>query len=377
MLLNAVMCVWNEEDIIYSTVKHAFAQGCLNVYIVDNGSSDKTIEKAKAAGATHFLTFRSKYFDEVKKVMNLNDSVEAINKSLSDQSVWWLYIDADEFPSIDTSITIIEFLKGIDADCRAVHGFMYDHIPTHAPYMEHGNHPADFMPICKKTNTSKIPLLRQDKDKKYIFSLGGAHTFHSLDEVHILHDRLLIHHFPYRKPEDTHKRLAGLSQKKSDGSSRLDWMDNYSKEFHGKQHSMYRDRLAGLEKFYTENKFRNFITDSLIYDYKKLVRWYDPLLLYLKYDAISEVNDVDFHIWKATHFFFMEQYELALCSFNDALLKARDNDIQEYLMLGMARCFLAMSDVESCLNSLRMARRSYSSEICKSATFLMEKALSL
>ena len=42
MILNAVICVWNEEDIIESTVKHAFSQGCSNVFIVDNGSTDKT-----------------------------------------------------------------------------------------------------------------------------------------------------------------------------------------------------------------------------------------------------------------------------------------------------------------------------------------------
>ena len=376
MLLNAIMCVWNEEDIIYSTVRHAFAQGCSNVYIIDNGSSDKTVVEAKMAGAKHFTTFHSEYFDEIQKIAQINTAVDTLNTASSDESVWWLYIDADEFPSILTSITIIDFLKKIDSDCRAVHGCLYDHIPTHEPYMMRGTHPADCMPVCIKTNTRKIPLLRHDKGKGHIFSLGGAHSFSSSETIKIMHDILRIHHFQYRKPENTRARLAMLTQKRPDGTSRLDWMDDDTKTMRGKPRSMYRNRLEQLEKMYAEHRFRHLAADSLPYDYRKLVRWYDPLATFWSGDAAMDEKSAAFHIWKATHLFFMAQYELALCDFHDAFAKTHDNEGKEYLVLGMARCFLAMSDVEACVNALKAVAKAHSQAVRSAAVQLMEKALS-
>jgi glycosyltransferase involved in cell wall biosynthesis len=375
MIVNAIMCVWNEEDIICSTVRHAFAQGCANVYIIDNGSSDQTIEEAKKAGATHFATFHSKYFDEIKKIAQLNAAVEALNASCSDEAVWWLYIDADEFPSISASATIIDFLKNIASDCRAVHGLLYNHIPTHEPYMVRGKHPADFMPVCNKTDTVKIPLLRYDKCKEHIFSLGGAHSFKSSDDIKIVYDMLAIHHFPYRKPEDTRKRLALLAQTSPDRASRLGWMDNYARKIQGKPRSTYHDRLERLDATYAENRFRNLDTDSLPYGYRQLVRWYDPLSSFWGGDATVDAHSVAFHIWKATHLFFMAQYELALCGLHDAFSQTQDNDVQERLMLGMARCFLAMSDAGACVNVLKSIARSNSRAVRASAVRLMETAL--
>jgi glycosyltransferase involved in cell wall biosynthesis len=375
MLLNAVMCVWNEEDIIFSTVRHAFAQGCSNVYVIDNGSSDRTIDEARRAGASHFATFHSRYFDETKKIAHVNTAVETLNASFSDEAVWWLYLDADEFPSILTSITIRDFLRKIDADCRAVHGFLYDHLPTHEPYMAHGLHPADFMPLCAKTDTAKIPLLRHDKGKKPLFSMGGAHTFAASEAINTLHDILVIHHFQYRRPQDTRKRLSMLARKSPDGAARLDWMDEYAQKVQGKPRSMYYERLAQLEQSYADNRFLHLAADSLTYDYKKLARWYDPLSPFWSGDATMEENSVAFHIWKATHLFFMAHYEAALCGFHDAFSQTQDHDAREHLLLGIARCFLAMSDVEACVNAAKTAMTSHSHRVRASAVRLMERAL--
>ena len=79
MLLNAVMCVWNEEDVIAATVRHAFAQGCSAVYIVDNGSEDGTVAAAQEAGAVLAASFKSKYFNEDLKVTYLNEVVRRWN----------------------------------------------------------------------------------------------------------------------------------------------------------------------------------------------------------------------------------------------------------------------------------------------------------
>jgi glycosyltransferase involved in cell wall biosynthesis len=375
MLLNAIMCVWNEEDIIHSTVRHAFAQGCANVYVIDNGSTDRTLEEAKRAGAIHFATFHSRYFDEMKKIAHVNTAVETLNASFSDESVWWLYLDADEFPAVLTSITIRDFLCKIAADCRAAHGFLHDHIPTHEPYMAQGCHPADFMPLCVKTDTAKIPLLRHDKGKEPLFSMGGAHTFAASNAIQTLHDVLVIHHFQYRRPQDTRARLSLLARKNSDGTARLDRMDEYAQKVQGKPRSMYYERLEQLERSYAENRLAHLVADALIYDYRKLARWYDPLQPFWSGDAAVEENSAAFHLWKATHLYFMARYEAAVCGFHDAFAQTRDNDARAHLLLGMARCFLAMSDAGACVNAVKPLTKSPLPAVRASAMRLMEKAL--
>jgi hypothetical protein len=48
----AVLGTWMEEDVVEATVRNAFAQGVEAVYLVDNASTDATVEWAVAAGAT-------------------------------------------------------------------------------------------------------------------------------------------------------------------------------------------------------------------------------------------------------------------------------------------------------------------------------------
>ena len=79
MLLNAVLCVWNEGDVIAATVRHALAQGCSNVFIVDNASSDNTVAAAVEAGAVLAASFDSKYFNEDLNVTYLNEVVRRWN----------------------------------------------------------------------------------------------------------------------------------------------------------------------------------------------------------------------------------------------------------------------------------------------------------
>lgn len=169
MLLHAVLCVWNEEDIIESTVRHAFAQGCTRVYLVDNGSTDATVSRGTACGAQPAASFHTDVFDEVRKIMHINATIEAMNRQSDEDSQWWLIVDADEFPDIDGPGRIIDFLRAAPPDIRAVHGVLHDHIPTHPPHHSRLRHPADTMPLARKTSTGKVPLLR--------FTTGANRTF--------------------------------------------------------------------------------------------------------------------------------------------------------------------------------------------------------
>ena len=351
MILNAVMCVWNEEDIIESTVKHCIAQGCSNIFIVDNNSTDKTVEIAINAGAVLANSFASERFNEFEKIAHLNTVVKNYNEASDEDYVWWLYIDADEFPNIDCELRIIDFIKLLDSSIIALSGYMYDHIPTHSPYNVPGYHPADFMQIANKSNTYKIPLIRYDKGKPHFYSAGGAHSFDTCGEsVTVALDIIDIHHFNFRRQEDTFRRLKQLRTKSSKGISRLDWFDKREqvskKTLDAK--SMYHNRYERAKFIYSENKYKILLTDELIYSYNNLVRWYHP------FDTkfTNDCSHYDALLSTAIHYLFLKNIDLALCRFNDIVEIVDDNKMQMLIMIKIALCLASTNRMES-LNLLQ------------------------
>lgn len=353
MHLNAVLCVWNEEDIIESTVKHLFKQGCANVFIVDNMSTDKTVENAIHAGAILATQFKSKYFDELRKIAYLNTVVKNYNDKIDEEHVWWMYVDADEFPNINADLTILDFVRQLDPSIRAVHGYHYNHIPTHPPYHMSPYHPADFQPICTKTHTSKIPLLRYDKDKPHLYSAGGAHTLDTCDEmIQVAMDVINIHHFLYRRPENTISRLRLLNQKMPDGSRRLDIDDYNAKLMHkspNTQHvrSMYIERYYSAQDVYNKSLHNILMVDELIYNYAHIVR----------HKYINEINKFDCSehdslLNKAVYYFFIKNYDLSLCNFHDLLKITKDIKQQLLITIKIAAC-LSFTDKSESLSILK------------------------
>jgi glycosyltransferase involved in cell wall biosynthesis len=351
MLLNAVMCVWNEEDIIESTVKHCFAQGCQNVFIVDNASTDRTVEIAINAGAKLATTFKTKDFDEDLKVAHLNATVKYINDNTADDRVWWLYIDADEFPNIGCE-KIINYVNLLGDDIRAIHGYHFNHIPTHQPYLVQGYHPADFQPLCIKSSTSKIPLIRYDKGKKHLFSIGGAHDFiTNNDIIPIIKDIIQIHHFQYRNPEYTLKRSKLLAK------NRNEWMKKFAKQLNLSKPVGYETRYNTIFKTYNENKNRILKTKSLCYNFKNIVRWYD-----INSDKNFSLSYYDNSIYLAIYNFFMKEYDIALCRFNDAYTNCNDDNVKQWIMMKIAECF-SYSDMDTAHNIIESIKHINNTEL--------------
>lgn len=340
MLLNAVLCVWNEEDVIAATVRHAFAQGCSNVFIVDNASSDSTVAAAVAAGAVLAASFDSKYFNEDLKVTYLNEVVRRWNAQHDPEQAWWLFADADEFPALDCGLRLVDFLDQIDPAVRGVQGHLYNHLPTHQPYLTPGRHPADVMPLCSGAGGGKIPLLRYDRGHPHLWSIGGAHDVVTHGEVVLVaQEALHIHHFPHRKPENTFARLKKLVFRNDDGTSRTDWHDNFLKQV-GANVSQYNSRHAELTQLYSSHLGQALLSGSLPYDFKKLVRWYAP-----HDDAAFSAQPLEQSLCTAVYYFFLEEYDIALCRFNDALDVCDDAEIRLRIGVKMAEC-LAQSSAE-------------------------------
>ena len=345
MILNAVMCVWNEEDIIESTVKHAFAQGCSNVFVVDNASTDKTVDVARNAGAKIAAIFETKDFNEDQKVAHLNATVNHINNMTSEDQIWWLYIDADEFPGFDNNVTIIDILRQLDSSIRAVQGYIFDHIPTHQPYHVQGYHPADFQPICAKTLGSKVPLLRYDKGRPHLWSIGGAHDFITHGEIiPTLKDSLHIHHFPYRNPEFTFPRSKILAQ------TRNEWCKKFLKQVNAPNKSAYEERYNQLKIRYDKYKHLALKTRNLIYDYKNIVRWYN-----IYTDKQFSSSKYDKFICAAIYYFFIKEYDISLCRFKDAFDICNDGYIKLWLTVKIAECLehTDINDARDIISSIK------------------------
>lgn len=360
-MLNAVMCVWNEEDIIEATVKHAFAQGCDNVYIVDNGSTDNTVRIAVKAGAKLAIQFKSKYFNEREKIAHLNAVVQCYTSKAPEDYVWWLYIDADEFPQINGGIQIKDFVNALGTDIVGIQGFMFEHIPTHPPYYIEGYHPIDFMPLCTKTAVSKKPLVKYEKNKPHMYSAGGAHEFDTHDKnVYIISDAINIHHFPIRRPEYTLKRLKKLLYRSKTGISRIDWYDKKSKIDGGKDKSHYHSRYKYIQEVFKNNKYKSLKIHTLPYNYAHSYRWCTPS---------CEVQDTflckfDKLICQALYSYFSENYDIALFRFNDAFNICKCEQLKLWIMIKMAESF-SSSETESAQALLDTVKQSHHSDIIR------------
>ena len=342
-MLNAIMCVWNEEDIIAANVSHALAQGCERVFIIDNGSTDRTVQQAVRAGAVYHASFETEVFDEAQKTLNLNRCVMELTKQLPDEFNWWLFLDADEFPDFDTGKSILEILSGLPQEVRAVGGYMWDHVPTHAPYNVQGFHPADFMPMVRpgKDKTWKFQLLRYDKGKPPLYSCSGAHRYHDNGNVVIESDlQMIIHHFNYRRPEVTKSRLTALVAPDIYGKRRVDWLDK-NIPVAGEGRCFYHERFERMEEIYAHNKHGNLKTGELGYNFAGLRRWYDPLRI----DMEAAVPDaIELHIWQGTQAYFLRDFETALFRFNDALELETDEYLKGLLLASMGRCYARLED---------------------------------
>lgn len=343
VMLNAIICVWNEEDIIASCVSNALAQGCDNVFLLDNASTDRTVQQAIRAGAVYHATFYTDEFDEAQKTVYINKCVLGINEQLPGDKNWWLYIDADEFPDFDTGKTIKETLHELSPEVRVVGSHVCNHVPTHEPYFVQGLHPVDFMPVGKleKDKVWKFNLLRHDKGCPPIYSRSGSHTYNGNgSEVIESDDTLILHHFNHRRPEVTKRRLKALVEPNKEGKRRVDWLDRMSK-VDGKECSFYHRRLEETNKVYIENRYKNFKTEKLSYNFPKVVRWYDPF--YLKLDG-HKTKNADAFIWQGTHAYFMNDFDSALLRFNDALEMTAEEFKRGLLLLKMAMCYMNLGD---------------------------------
>ncbi len=228
--LFAIVGAWMEEDVIEATVRNAFTQGCERVFLVDNNSPDGTVEIAIGAGAELADSFTTMCHDEHLRIRLMNEAVWRISMAEGADHVWWLLLDADEFPHGPRGLTIRDYLATLDRSFRIVGARFFNHYPSSEPHYIPGFHPLDFQPLCEELSFGacrqwhrKHPLQRFDRDRQRISSAVGIHGTQS-DERPLLEpiEAIFEHHFPFREKHTTVRRMHALFAPGKGGTSRID-----------------------------------------------------------------------------------------------------------------------------------------------------------
>jgi hypothetical protein len=214
----AVLHTWMEEDVVAATVTNCLRQGCERVYLVDNGSPDRTVERAVQAGALLADRYSSAEFLEVEKIRRMQAVVDEVSAAEGAAHAWWLWLDADEFHHGPGGATLREYLATLDRGFRVVGARVYEHFPAAEPAYVQGRHPLDFQPLCYERallwycaeGHLKHPLQRWDRDGPPIACGGGFHTAECANELVEPIVPVFLHHFPFRAEPSTRKRLERL-----------------------------------------------------------------------------------------------------------------------------------------------------------------------
>lgn len=220
--LFAIIGTWQEADIIEATVRNARAQGCERVYLVDNESLDDTVAIAERAGATLARRFHTDDYDEVERMRIMNDVVATVSEEVGEtegaRHIWWLWLDADEFPHGPGGLTLREYLATLDRRFRVVGARFFNHYPDRVPEYVEGRHPLDYQPLCDEfvypmcaEGHRKHPLQRWDREGPEVTCLAGFHQASAPGTVLLEpRDPVLLHHFPFRVEAVSRHRLELL-----------------------------------------------------------------------------------------------------------------------------------------------------------------------
>ena len=232
--LYGIIGSYNEDDIIYATVKNLLAQGCSRVFLVDNCSTDDTVVRALEAGAEIAMSFVTDSYNEMQRIIHINDQIERISRESSHDQIWWIAVDCDEFPSMPGRLAIVDFLATLPEDVTTVGSSQINHFPAERDYPRFTQHPWVLMPLAEEYDTKKFPvshcdsghwkhpIIRFRRDGPRIRYMTGFHKYLSAGiEIREAQSQIETHHFPFRDLESTKSRLGFTRSYKEIGRNKL------------------------------------------------------------------------------------------------------------------------------------------------------------
>jgi hypothetical protein len=260
-LFYAVISAYAEGDVIASTVANAFTQGCDRVFLIDNASPDDTVERATSAGAENVIDFATAEYDEVLRWTLVNAWIDHASKASGADHIWWLLLDADEFPEAPGHLRLRDLLASLDRRFRVVGARFLNHFPTTPPYHEPGRHPLDFQELAVEKARpalchlahNKHSLIRWDRSGDRIGVSFGWHTLQEPTKFVEPDLSFVIHHIPFRRRSDMearHELLATGRASREPAGSELLMRLNQLETVYAKRWSEYNvgEHYGGVEK---------------------------------------------------------------------------------------------------------------------------------
>jgi glycosyltransferase involved in cell wall biosynthesis len=210
----AIMPVYNEERMLPFCIKHLSKNGIQHILVLDNESTDKSLEIALDYGASVISFSSNGLFCEETITRCIRNSI----RSLPENFNWILKVDADEFIySSKPNETIIEFIeRNHENGFNCIGSFSHQTYPM-AEEIDQLKKQFDPVNLLKHV----IPHIKNDKystkDHPYSKCIWKVNVFnrslsyrnpHYVDgRISLARELLLLKHVPYTIPEITVHRL--------------------------------------------------------------------------------------------------------------------------------------------------------------------------
>lgn len=214
-LLYGLCQAWNEDDVIYATVRNLFLQGADEVFVIDDASDDDTPVEARAAGATVIGDASDGTFDEVRRTRRIAEVIEE-RSAAADRDVWWIMVDADEFPRGPGARTIRDLALALPPSVDTIGSRVLEHYPSGRSEPRRRHHPLDELPLAHWHVNPACPaghwkhqMMRVREPGELRFMMG-RHTIAAPaagKPVVESRESLLMHHFPLRARWRTEERF--------------------------------------------------------------------------------------------------------------------------------------------------------------------------
>ena len=248
-LLHAVIAAWNEDDIIYATVRNLFEQGADRVVVIDDDSDDNTRSEAEAAGAS---VLRRKSDGRYSEEVRARCVRELISETTAAEGgdIWWLVVDADEFPRGPNGTTVREVVRSMPGWVDVVGSRVLDHVPHGGSRYVQREHPVMAFPLARQYLNPYCPnghwkhqLLRV-RHEGDLEPMAGQHVALAADGRQVREPgvALLMHHFPLRGKE----RTAAKFQRAASAGGR------YARSPDAFTQARLRHRVAELNTYYAD-----------------------------------------------------------------------------------------------------------------------------
>lgn len=206
----AIMPVYNEEDIVQSTIQHLVANG-IHIYLLDNWSTDDTVALAAETAGSHLVGHERFPRDAASDTFDLSLLLERVERIAEELDADWLVLnDADEIRSSPWSKTTLRDAlyhvheQGYSAvNYTSLNFALTD--DTYERWRDITQHLAWFEPE-PASPVGRLNTWRREPSVQVELAWSGGHTVR-LDGLRIFPYNFLIRHYPLRSVTQAQRKI--------------------------------------------------------------------------------------------------------------------------------------------------------------------------